>query len=84
LWATQYYDLQPQQVKSELIYLTTGRVHPHQFSLEDLTKIGKSIVSDFEEMNKSYEIDYFDPHPDARNCPNCRFATVCPHSMTDE
>lgn len=84
LWAMQYYDLQPQQIKSELIYLTTGRVRPYQFSLDDLTKIEKSIVSDFEEMNKSYEIDYFDPYPDARNCLSCRFATVCPRSMIDE
>jgi CRISPR/Cas system-associated exonuclease Cas4 (RecB family) len=84
LWAVKHYKLEPEQVRSELIYLTTGAIRDYEFSTDELEKIRRLIVSDFEEMNESYDISYFDPHPNPRQCLGCHFASVCSHSMTDE
>ena len=81
LWATSYYDVGPENVRSELVYLATGNVRRHEFTTEQLERIGRLIVSDFKRMNRSYEMGAFafDPYP--WKCLGCRFATVCPRSI---
>lgn len=84
LWAMEYYGLEPNGVKSELVYLTTGIARPYRFAQEKLKEIEMLIGADFEEMNRSYHLEYFEPTPSSDTCPSCHFASVCPQSMTHE
>ena len=81
LWAMENYEKEPEEIRSELIYLTTGVMRSYEFSMEQLEENKRKIVEDFEEMNKTFDIDYFNPDPNPRKCLGCHFATVCPHSM---
>jgi CRISPR/Cas system-associated exonuclease Cas4 (RecB family) len=84
LWATECYNREPQDVRSELVYLTTGSIRPHEFSAMQLAEIREMINSDFEVMNRTYDMDYFTPSPDVDGCLSCYFATICPHSAVSE
>lgn len=84
LWATQFYKVPPDKIRSELVYLTTGSIKSYNFSVEQLKEVEQLIVSDFKEMNKSYEIDYFEPTPTPRQCLSCHFASICPHSLANQ
>jgi CRISPR/Cas system-associated exonuclease Cas4 (RecB family) len=75
------YEKEPEEIRSELIYLTTGVMRSYEFSVEQLEEIKRKIIEDFGEMNKTFDIDYFNPDPNPRKCLGCHFATVCPHSM---
>jgi len=84
LWAMENYGKEPEEIRSELIYLTTGVMRSYEFSADDLEDIKRKIVDDFEDMNKTFDIDYFPPDPTPRKCLGCHFATVCPHSLAIE
>ncbi len=84
LWASRYYSAAPEKVRSELVYLATGNVRRHEFSAEQLDRVGLLIVSDFKRRNSSYEMGAFSPDPGPWKCQGCRFATVCPHSLHGE
>ena len=80
LWAMENYDKKPEEIKSELIYLTTGIMRSYEFSIEELEAIKRTIVKDFEDMNRTIDIDYFKPDPNPKKCLSCQFATICPDS----
>jgi CRISPR/Cas system-associated exonuclease Cas4 (RecB family) len=84
LWAMENYGKDPEEIRSELIYLTTGVMRSYEFSVKQLEEIKGKIVEDFEIVNKRYDIDYFPPDPNPKKCLSCQFATVCPHSMAIE
>lgn len=84
LWAMQFYGVNPDKIHSQLIYLTTGSARVHKFSNEKLKEVEQLIISDFEEMNKFYSIDYFEPTPEPKHCLSCHFSTVCNHSVANE
>jgi CRISPR/Cas system-associated exonuclease Cas4 (RecB family) len=81
LWAMQYYQKDPAQIRSELAYLKTGMMHPYEFSPDDLEKIRITILDDFEKMNASYEIADYPASPEPRKCMSCQFGRVCPESL---
>lgn len=80
LWAMESYKKEPEDIRSELIYLTSGAMRTYEFSMDELNKIKGMIVADFGEMNKIYDINYFQPDPEPKKCLSCQFATVCRHS----
>jgi len=80
LWAMQYYQKNPTQIRSEFAYLKTGMMHPYEFSPDDLEKIRVTILDDFEKMNASYEIGDYPASPEPRKCMSCQFGRVCPES----
>ena len=84
LWAMENYKKEPEDIRSELIYLTSGAMRAYEFSMDELNKIKRMIVADFGEMNKIYDINYFQPDPEPKKCLSCQFATVCHHSMAIE
>jgi len=84
LWATQYYEKEPEEVRSELVYLTTGIMQSYEFSRRQLEGIERKIVDDFEDINRTFDIERFNPEPSPEKCLSCQFATVCPHSMAVE
>ena len=81
LWAMEKYEKEPGEIKSELIYLTTGMMRSYEFSIKDLEEIKRKIVKDFEDMNRMTKIEYFRPDPNPKKCLSCQFATICPSSM---
>ena len=78
LWAIQYYQKSPDEIKSELVFLKTGKRKPYPFFEEQLRDVQDIITTDFEEMNASYEYGDFLPMPVQTKCLSCRFAKVCP------
>ena len=78
LWAMQYYQKSPDEIKSELVFLKTGEKKPYPFFEEQLCEIQETIKTDFEAMNVSYEYEDFPARPLTRECLSCRFAEVCP------
>ncbi|MEA1993661.1 MAG: PD-(D/E)XK nuclease family protein [Euryarchaeota archaeon] len=84
LWATENYGIPPREIRSELVYLTTGIMRSYEFSAAQLREIKKKITEDFKDMNETYEIEHFKPTPSPRKCLSCQFATVCPRSMVGE
>jgi CRISPR/Cas system-associated exonuclease Cas4 (RecB family) len=83
LWAMQYYQKDPSQIRSELAYLKTGMMHPYEFSPNDLEQIRETIIDDFQKMNASYDIIEYPTSPSGRKCISCQFGTICPDSMKD-
>lgn len=84
LWAMEYYGLRSEQITSQLVYLTTGTIRQYEFSEEELENIKGLIISDFEQMNQTYEIETFVPAPTQRKCISCQFDSICPHSLSKE
>jgi CRISPR/Cas system-associated exonuclease Cas4 (RecB family) len=84
LWAMQYYQKDPSQIRSEMAYLKTGSMRPYEFSTEDLEVIKKKIVDDYEIMNRSYELEDYPTDPSPTKCIGCQFGTVCPDSKIRE
>lgn len=84
LWATENYGKEPKEIRSELVYLTTGIMRSYGFSVEQLQEIKKKITEDFKNMNKTFDIKYFKPTSSPKKCLSCQFATVCPQSMVGE
>jgi CRISPR/Cas system-associated exonuclease Cas4 (RecB family) len=88
LFAMQKYNKAPEDIFSEIIYLgSSGRNRPHSFSPDQLDEVKEIIISDFERMNASYEMDSFPADPSPKKCMNCPFASLCPdtrHKDTEE
>ncbi len=80
LWAMQYYQKTPIQIRNELAYLKTGMMRQTEFNDEVLETIRKKIVDDFEQMNLNYEMNNYPASPEPRKCISCQFGTVCPES----
>ena len=78
LWAIQYYQKSPDEIKSELVFLKSGEKKPYPFFKEQLSEVKETIKTDFKEMNASYGFFDFPPKPALRECLSCRFAMVCP------
>ena len=81
LWAMGYYGKQPEGIRSELVYLSSGQRVPFSFSMVQLRDIENVIKRDFAEMNRTYDIDGFPPNPRPWQCSGCNFSTVCPRSV---
>lgn len=84
LWATNFYRVKPESVRCELVYLTTGQTRSYRFSERELKEVKQLIISDFGEMNKSYDIQYFEPSPNPRQCLSCNYAAICAHSQASD
>ena len=85
LWAMEHYKKTSEDIYSEVIFLgSSGRTHPYKFSSDELDEIKKIIISDFESMNVSYEIDRFPVDPFPKKCMLCQFASICPDSKHKE
>jgi len=78
IWAMRNYKTQPKKIKSELVYLNTGNIYPYDFSIDKLDEIKWKIKVNYREMNRTYEIDNFQPNPTKEKCHSCQFASVCP------
>ena len=81
LWAQYKYGLLPDQIKCNLVYLTSGVIKDFQFADLQLNELKLLIGSDFRSMNLDYEQANYPPNPTERNCPGCHFATVCPSAL---
>lgn len=80
LWAMQYYRMRPDDIRTELIFLKTGKVRPYSFFWEELVELQAMIPKEFAEMNASYEYADFPARPSQRECMSCKFAEVCPEN----
>lgn len=83
LWAMDNYSIELDRVRSETVYLTTGRRRKHDFSTEQIDSIEEKICEEYSEMNESYEKEHFPPNPEPKRCLSCQFATVCDHSLAE-
>jgi len=88
LFAMYKYNKDPENIFSEIIYLgSSGKPRPYKFSSDQLDEVKEIVVSDFERMNASYEMESFPADPSQKKCLNCQFASVCPdsrHKDTEE
>lgn len=80
LWAMQYYRMRPDDIRTELVFLKTGKVRPYSFFWEQLFELQEIIPQEFADMNASYEYADFPARPSQRECLSCKFAEVCPDS----
>ncbi len=78
LWAMQYYRMRPDDIRTELVFLKTGKVKPYSFFWEQLSELQEMIPKEFAAMNASYEYADFPARPSQRECLSCKFAEVCP------
>ena len=78
LWAMQYYRMRPDDIRTELIFLKTGKVKPYSFFWEQLSELQEMIPKEFAAMNASYDYADFPARPSPRECLSCKFAEICP------
>jgi hypothetical protein len=78
LWAMQYYKMRPDDIRTELVFLKTGKTKPYSFFWEQLFELQTMIPQEFTDMNTSYEYGDFPARPSQRECLGCKFAEVCP------
>ena len=83
LFAREKYEKDPELIRSELVYLTSGAIRSFKFTSEELEAIESKIDADFKEMYVSVEMETFEPTPTKWNCRGCHFATVCEHTVLD-
>jgi hypothetical protein len=50
LWAMQYYRMRPDDIRTELIFLKTGKVTPYSFFWEQLSELQEMIPKEFAAM----------------------------------
>lgn len=77
LWAMYNYEIEPDNIRSELIYLSTGNSRSFSFKYEDLEKTIDFINQNFQCLNKDYEIASFEPKASEANCISCNYAKIC-------
>jgi radical SAM protein with 4Fe4S-binding SPASM domain len=77
LWAIYHYNLKPEEIRSELIYLSSGKSKAFEFNCEQLEDTREFIQDNFALLNKTYEYDDFPPQSTQKNCKNCNFASIC-------
>ncbi|MFA5237812.1 MAG: PD-(D/E)XK nuclease family protein [Methanoregula sp.] len=80
LWAEEFYNLGPDEIGTELVFLKTGATRPYAFYEEQLRDVRVQIVREFAAMNASYEFSDFPARPFMRECLSCKFAEVCPEA----
>lgn len=80
LWAIEYYNLNADEIGTELVFLRTGTTKPIRFFEEQLHEVRQMIPDEFIAMNASYEYEDFPEMPSQRECISCRFAEVCPEA----
>jgi hypothetical protein len=84
IWATQYFSKDPNEIKSDLVYLNTGEIRSFIFVKEQLLEVEEKIKSDFKTMNFSYEYEDFLGNPEPNKCLSCKFGSICPESKMSE
>ncbi len=84
LWAIQTYGVELNQISCQLVYLKTAKIQKYNFSSERLKEIEKQILKDFEEINKTFDINYFLPSQSPHMCIKCRFSRICSYSKAGE
>ncbi|MDY6965564.1 MAG: PD-(D/E)XK nuclease family protein [Halobacteriota archaeon] len=84
LWVMDYYKTELEKVRSEMVYLTSGKVRHYEFKTYQMESIKKQIAEDYTKMNESYEIEHFPPDPEPKKCLSCQFSTICSHSLAKD
>lgn len=74
LWASRRYDVEPADLRGELVYLRDGTFDVAEPTRERLDAVAGTIVEQGSEMLKA---ETFPAEPGEEVCPTCPFATVC-------
>jgi len=77
LWASEYFQKDPRDIRSELNFLSTGSIHPYLFTDTDLDDIRALITDEFRIMNSTYEYEKFPRNPSSNHCIDCAFKAIC-------
>ena len=83
LWASNHYSIDPKDVSTELIYLSTGNMRSYSFEIPELEKIKSTILEDYRNLNRDYNITSFPSSPSPKICLSCKFAKICEHQRID-
>jgi len=67
LWASEYFQKDPRDIRSELNFLSTGSIHPYLFTETDLDDIWALITDEFRIMNSTLN---------TKNSPAIRVQTI--------
>lgn len=78
LWATHKYQVLPDQVWAELVYLQAAEIRPTQRSQEQLDEIREHIRAKAREMWAVKSLADLPATPEESKCKECSFATCCP------
>lgn len=74
LWASRRYDVEPADLRGELVYLQDGAFEITEPTRERLEDVRQTIVEQGSEM---LQADSFPADPGDDVCPTCPFATIC-------
>lgn len=83
LWAQEKYAVDPTNIHSELVYLSTGNMRSYNFNPDELEGYKKLITEDFKKMNETYDFQFYTPSPVLRTCNSCRFSKICKDTKMD-
>lgn len=83
LWANEKYKVDPTDIHSELVYLSTGNMRSFNFKSDDLERFKQFIIQDFQKINEKYDYDFYTPAPSIKNCNSCRFSRICKDTKMD-
>lgn len=83
LWAKDKYEMNPTEINSELVYLSTGNMRSYKFGADDLERFQKYIIEDFKKMNETYDFQFYPPNASVKNCNSCRFSRMCNDTKMD-
>ena len=82
LWATQKYQLLPEEISAELVYLQTAEIKSTQRSREQLDEIREHIRARAREMWAVKNLTDLPATPEESKCKECSFATCCPQGKS--
>lgn len=83
LWAIYNFQIEPKDIRSELVYLATGNSRSYSFTDQELESTRNFILDSYQKLNETYEYDSFEPNPSPKNCISCNFAKICRAKLLD-
>lgn len=82
LWAIYNFNIDPKEIRSELVYLSTGNSRSFSFNEKELEETRNFIFENYQKLNESYEFESFEPNPSPKNCMSCNYAKICQFKIT--
>ena len=77
LWAIYNFKVEPKEIRSELVYLSSGVSRSFSFTSEQLEETKRFIIENYRKLNESYDYNSFQPNPLPKNCMSCNYAKIC-------
>ena len=77
LWASNFYEIEPDRIILQVVNLRTGRSIRGNFSQEEMEETSKKIEFQIKELNKIFQKEILAAKPEVNKCKRCPHLQIC-------